>query len=124
MGLLKTLSTFSFIARWPNFFGVVLDIGSMLIGIHLPLRICGGALIPYRFGLRGFWVSWAVICWSLWATRNKFTIEHIFPAKPVSCLFKANVFLQQWRLLTKEADLEALDDMLSMMRSTASSLLR
>ena len=73
---------------------------------------------------RVFWVGFAAICWSLWTTRNKFTIEHIFPANPVSCLFKANVFLQHWRLLTKEADLEAFDDMVSKMRSTASSLLR
>ena len=70
------------------------------------------------------WVGFAAICWSLWTTRNKFTIEHIFLANPVNCLFKANVFLQQWRSLTKEGDLEASDDMLSKMRSTTSSLLR
>uniref|UniRef100_A0A8R7QSA8 Uncharacterized protein n=1 Tax=Triticum urartu TaxID=4572 RepID=A0A8R7QSA8_TRIUA len=32
--------------------------------------------------------------------------------------------LQQWRSLTKDGDLEAFDDMLSKMKSTASSLLR
>ena len=72
---------------------------------------------------RVFMVGWAAICWSLWTTRNKFTIEHIFPANPVSCLFKANVFLQQWRSLTKEGDCQAFDDMLSKMKSTTSSLL-
>lgn len=35
---------------------------------------------------RVFMVGWAAICWALWTTRNKFTIEHIFPANPVSCL--------------------------------------
>ena len=73
---------------------------------------------------RVFLVGWAAIGWSLWTTRNKFSIEHIFPANPVNCLFKANGFLQQWRLLTKEGDLQAFDAMLSKMKSTASGLLR
>ena len=51
---------------------------------------------------RVFMVGWAATCSALWTTRNKFTIEHIFPTNPVSCLFKTNVFLQQWRSLTKE----------------------
>ena len=73
---------------------------------------------------RVFLVGWAAIGWSLWTTRNKFSIEHIFPANPVNCLFKANGFLQQWRLLTKEGDLQAFDAMQSKMKSTASALLR
>ena len=55
---------------------------------------------------------------------DKFTIEHIFPANPMSCLFKANVFLQQSRSLTKDGDLEAFDDMLSKMKSTAPAALQ
>ena len=71
---------------------------------------------------RIFWVGFAAICWSLWTTRNKFTIEHIFPANPVGCLFKTGVFLQQWRSLIKEADHEAFAAMLSKIQLTTSSL--
>ena len=73
---------------------------------------------------RVFLVGWAAMCWALWTTRNKFTIEHIFPTNPVNRLFKATIFLQQWRSLIKDGDLQAFDDMLSRMNSTVSTLLR
>ena len=44
---------------------------------------------------RVFWVGVGAICWTLWSTRNKFTIEHVFPAKPADCLFKSCILLQQ-----------------------------
>jgi hypothetical protein len=71
---------------------------------------------------RVFWVGFVAICWSLWTTRNKFTIEHSFPAKPVDCLFKTGIFLQQWRSLARDADHEAFDMMTSKIRPTATSL--
>ena len=71
---------------------------------------------------RMIWVGFAVMCWTLWTTRKKFTIEHVFPAKPVDCLFKTCIFLQQWRLLTKEEDRDAFDVMMSKIRASATSL--
>ena len=73
---------------------------------------------------RVFWVGFAVISWSLWITRNKFTIEHIFPAKPADCLFKSCAFLQQWKSLTKDDDHEAFTALTSKIRTTASLLCR
>ena len=73
---------------------------------------------------RVVWSCVGALFWALWLTRNKLTIEHIFPTNPVNCLFKAIIFLQQWRSLIKDGDLEAFDDMLSRMKSTASTLLR
>lgn len=54
VGLLKTPSTYFFIARWLNSFGVALDIGFMLIGIHLPSRTCGDVSVLYQAGLREY----------------------------------------------------------------------
>ena len=62
------------------------------------------------------------MCWTLWTTRNKFTIEHVFPAKPLDFLFKTCIFLQQWRLLIKEEDRDAFDMMISKIRASAISL--
>lgn len=66
--------------------------------------------------MRLFWIGLAVVCWALWTTRNKFTIEHIFPAKSADCLFKACLFLQQWRLLTKLEDKHNFDLLLAKIR--------
>ena len=73
-------------------------------------------------GKRVLWTSIGAMRWSLWLTRNKFTIEHVFPAKPADCLFKTCIFLQQWRLLIKEEDWDAFDMMISKIRASAISL--
>ena len=73
---------------------------------------------------RIFWVGLGALCWSLWTTRNKFTIEHVFPAKPADCLFKSCAFLQQWKSLTKVDDQEALSMLIYKIRTTASQLCR
>ena len=73
---------------------------------------------------RIFWVGLGALCWSLWTTRNKFTIEHVFPAKPADCLFQSCALLQQWKSLTKDVDQEALSGPISKIRVTASRLCR
>jgi hypothetical protein len=73
---------------------------------------------------RLFWIGLAAVCWALWTTRNKFTIEHIFPSKPADCLYKLCMFLQQWRSLTKTEDRDNFDLLLSKIRASASSLSR
>ena len=71
---------------------------------------------------RIFWVGLGAMCWSLWTTRDKFTIEHVFPAKPADCLFKSCALLQQWKSLTKEDDQEVLSMLISKVRASASNL--
>ena len=73
---------------------------------------------------RVFWVGLGAVCWSLWTTRNKFTIEHVFPAKPADCLFKSCALLQQWKSLTKAEDHDALNLLISKVRASTSSLCR
>ena len=73
---------------------------------------------------RIFWVGLGAFCWSLWTTRNKFTIEHVFPAKHVDCLFKSCAFLQEWKSLTKVDDQYALSMLISKVRASASQLCR
>lgn len=36
---------------------------------------------------RLFWIGLGALCWTLWTTRNKFTIEGVFPNKPADVLF-------------------------------------
>lgn len=38
---------------------------------------------------------WALF-WALRLTRNKLTIEGIFPTHPANVIYKCNLFLQQW----------------------------
>lgn len=69
-------------------------------------------------------MMFAGLCWSLWTTRNKFTIEHVFPRKPTDLLFKLATVLQLWRPLTKEEDHLVYDGFITVILHTASSLLR
>ena len=71
---------------------------------------------------RVFWVGLEALCWALWTIRNKFTIELTFPSKPADVLFKSCIFLQQWRLLTKEPDRDALDLLIAKIRASASQI--
>lgn len=44
----------------------------------------------FRFGF-------AALSWVLWMTRNKFSIDHIFPNKLADCLCKLLNFLHKWK---------------------------
>lgn len=72
---------------------------------------------------RIFWFGFAAMSWVLWTTRNKFSIERIFPNKPVDCLFKLLTILQQWKPLVKSGDMEATDSLISRVRATASDII-
>ena len=82
-----------------------------------------GIFLAHRGGFgRVLWRCVGALIWALWTTRNKFTIKHVFPSKPADCLFKSCIFLQQWRLLTKPGDRDALDLLISKVRASATSL--
>ena len=46
------------------------------------------------------WTSIGAMLWSIWLTRNKFTIEGTFPSHPAKC----SILLQQWSPLAKQKD--------------------
>ena len=46
---------------------------------------------------RILWICCAALCWTLWTTRNKFTIESTFPAQPIDGIYKLSMFLQVWK---------------------------
>jgi hypothetical protein len=48
--------------------------------------------------------------WTLWTTRNKFSIEAKFPKHPANVIFKTTIFLQLWRPLAKENMHSMLDE--------------
>jgi hypothetical protein len=70
---------------------------------------------------RILWLFFAAICWALWNTRNKFTIENTFPNHPADVLYKITMYLQQWRILSKRKDHPLLDEMIAMVRSLYAS---
>jgi hypothetical protein len=55
------------------------------------------------------WVSFAALCWTLWNTRNKFTIEDVFPSQPADGLYKLSIYMQVWKPLAKRQDKEELE---------------
>lgn len=62
------------------------------------------------------------MCWLLWKTRNKFTIEHVFPAKAANPVFKLVSLLQLWKSLAKEHDMEAMELLISRVRDLVISI--
>jgi hypothetical protein len=66
---------------------------------------------------RLLWTFFAAQCWSLWTTRNKFTIEGKFPRQPADCIFKIILSLQLWRQIQKPKDRVLLDELVAMSRS-------
>ena len=50
----------------------------------------------------------AALCWALWTTRNKLTIDAVVPKHPSDVIFKMAMFIQVWASLAKEQDKEAL----------------
>ena len=57
---------------------------------------------------RILWTCFAALCWFLWTTRNKFTIEATFPNEPADCLFKMISYLQLWTHVARVKDKPAL----------------
>ena len=52
------------------------------------------------------WRCVGALLWSIWTTRNKFTIEKKFLRHPADVIFKCHLFLQMWTPLGKERDAE------------------
>ena len=55
---------------------------------------------------RVMWSCVGALLWSMWLTRNKFTIEGCFPTHPANIIFKCNLLLQQWCPLGRRKDAE------------------
>jgi hypothetical protein len=66
---------------------------------------------------RLLWTFFAAQCWSLWTTRNKFTIEGKFPRQPADCIFKIILSLQLWRPIQRLKDRVLLDELVALSRS-------
>lgn len=89
---------------------------------------CFDEIMPLASSLVGqlkrlFWFGFFTICWVLWTTGNKFTIEHWFPSKSVDCISKLSILLQQWKSLTKEDDKDVVELLNSHVKAMASSFL-
>jgi hypothetical protein len=54
---------------------------------------------------RLLWTLFVAQSWALWITRNKFSIEGVFPKQPADVVFKLLLTLQLWRPLQKRRDL-------------------
>ena len=54
------------------------------------------------------WVLFSALCWALWTTRNKLTIDVVVPKHPSYVIYKMCMFIQVWANLAKVQDKEAL----------------
>ena len=54
------------------------------------------------------WVLFSALCWALWTTRNKLTIDAVVPKHPSDVIYKMCMFIQVWANLAKVQDKEAL----------------
>ena len=66
---------------------------------------------------RVFWTCCAALVWSLWTTRNKFTIEGVFPSQPADGLYKLSMYLQVWKPVARRQDREMVELTISRIRS-------
>jgi hypothetical protein len=57
------------------------------------------------------WTLFVAQSWALWLTRNKFSIEGVFPRQPADVVFKLILTLQLWRPLQKHRDLPVFDEL-------------
>lgn len=66
-------------------------------------------IVSYLSSVQGssrriMWTCAAAMLWALWRTRNKFTIEVVFPSHPADVIYKCIIFLQQWAPLGRHQD--------------------
>lgn len=66
----------------------------------------------------------AIILWGIWTTRNKFTIEGLFPSHPSDVLFKIQGFLQRWAALLRGVDKTILEDLIKKMKDWRTNFLK
>jgi hypothetical protein len=57
--------------------------------------------------------------WTLWTTRNKFSIETKFPKHPANVVFKTCIFLQLWKPLAKAKVHSMLDEAVAKLKDIA-----
>lgn len=66
----------------------------------------------------------AIVLWGLWTTRNKYSIEEIFPSQPTDVLFKINMWMQKWQVLLKGDHRTTLEDRIKCTRGWLENFLR
>ena len=71
---------------------------------------------------RLFWFGFSAMCWTLLTTRNKFTIEQVFPNSAVNIIFKLSIFLQQRESLIREAGKAAVEVLNARVRVSTTSI--
>jgi hypothetical protein len=82
-----------FVTRWSSdniFFSV--------LGVHWnPTSFAEFALVLQNLLMKArkaIWFLFIAQSWGLWTTRNKFTIEEVFPRQPHNVVFKLSMFMQ------------------------------
>ena len=65
---------------------------------------------------RVLWTCCAALVWSLWTTRNKFTIDGVFPTQFADILYKLSMYLQVWKPVAWRQDREAMELTISRIR--------
>ena len=66
---------------------------------------------------RVLWTACAALAWTLWTTRNKFTIEGTLPAQAADGLYKLSMYMQVWKPVARSEDRGVLELTISRIRS-------
>ena len=69
------------------------------------------------------WIACVALVWTLWTTRNKFTIEGTLPTQVTNGLYKLSMFLQVWKPVTRRSDKGAMELTISRIRSLYASIM-
>ena len=68
------------------------------------------------------WVAMGTLVWTLWNVRKKLVIERVIPYRVTDAMYKMCDFLHLWRPLSKRRDRDAIDTIITGLRSTAAAL--
>ena len=68
------------------------------------------------------WMALGTLAGTLWCTRNKLVIERVIACRVTDAIYKMCGFLQLWRPLSKRRDRDAINAIITGLRSTASAL--
>jgi hypothetical protein len=88
---------------------------SVFLGEWLPLSVDNYNLKLFIF---------AIVVSSIWTTRNKMTIEVVFPRSPTNIFFKIQAGLHKWRARLGEVDRKQMDEWTTQVKRWAEDFLK
>jgi hypothetical protein len=77
--------------------------------------------LPGKFGVcyqtSLFYFAW--MAWALWTTRNKISIQRVFPNRPIDIIFLGLSCLQKWRILMTKGARDTVETLVEVLKQRA-----